>query len=189
MDLVEADGVEIRDLTNGRPVVGMIGRKERRQHGHRRETIRAILVILPALVQHHVALVGKLRFRQRRKQVPHSIGFHPQRELQRIGWNDFPVIGPIGVGRSVQRRASALERLKVSAVVMLRSLEHQVLEEVREPCMARAFVLGSDVVPEIHRHDRARVVLVQQNIKAIGQRVLAERDVQRKLPQVSIELP
>jgi hypothetical protein len=79
--------------------------------------------------------------------------------------------------------------LKVSTVVMLRSLEHQVLEEVREPGMAWTFVLGSDVIPEVHRNDRARVVLVQQNIKAIGQRVLAERDVQRKLPQVSIELP
>jgi hypothetical protein len=55
--LVEAHRLEIGDFTDRRPVIRMIGREQRRQQGHRRETVWAVLVILPALVQHDVALI------------------------------------------------------------------------------------------------------------------------------------
>ena len=179
--LVQPDGVEIRDLADRRPVIRMIGREERREHRHRREAVGAILVILAPLVQHDVALVGELGFGQRRQQKAHAVRFHPQRELERAGGHDFPVVGAIGVGRSVQRGARALKRMKVAAVVVLRSLEHQVLEEVREAGVARPLVLRSDVIPEVHGDDRAGVVLVQQHVEAVGERVLREPDVQRPM--------
>ena len=92
----------------------MVRRKQRREHRHRRQAVRPVLVVLPPLVQHDVALIGELRLGQRRQQVPHPIRFHPQRELERVGRHDFPVVRAIGVGRSVQRGAGALQRLESS---------------------------------------------------------------------------
>src|SRR5438034_1287186 len=39
-DLAQPGGLEIRDLADRRPVVRMIGRKERAEHRHRREAVR-----------------------------------------------------------------------------------------------------------------------------------------------------
>ena len=56
-------------------------------------------------------------------------------------------------------------------VVVLGSLEHQVLEEVGEPGRAGALVLRSDVVPEVDGHNRTVVILVQDDVEAVGERV------------------
>jgi hypothetical protein len=186
----EADRLEVRDFTDRRPMIGMIGREQRRQQRHRREPVRPVLVVLPAFVQHDVALVRELRLRQRREQVAHPVGFHPQRQLERAGRHHFPVVRSIRVRRSVERGAGALQRLKEPAIVVLRSFEHQVLEEVRESGMAGAFVLRSDVIPDVHGNDRTRVVFVEQDIESVAERVLGERKVHfLKLPQPSISLP
>ena len=138
VDLVEPDGIQIRHLADRRPVVRMIGRKERGQDGHRAQAIRPVLVILPPLVQDHGALVRELGLGQRRQQVAHPVRFHPEAELERAGRNDFPVVRPIRVGRSVQRGARALQRLEVAVVVVRRPFEHQVLEEVGEAGVSAA---------------------------------------------------
>ncbi len=44
--------------------------------------------------------------------------------------------------------------LEEVAGVMLRTLEHQVLEEVGEPPLVPLFVLGTHVVPEIYGDER-----------------------------------
>ena len=191
LHLVELHGVQIGDLADGGPVVRVVGREQRREHRHRRQPVGAVLVVLTPFVQHDITLIRELRLRQRRQQVAHAIGFHPQRELERVGRHDFPVVGAVGVGRSVQCRARGLQRRKVAAVVVLRALEHQVLEQVREPGVAQALVLGPDVIPEVDRDDRARAILVQQHVETVVQRVLLEGKIQLflKLPQVSIWLP
>ena len=156
---------------------GMVRRKQRRQHGHRRQAVGPVLVVLPALVQHDVALVRELLLRQRRQQVAHAIGLHPQRQLERARGHDLPVVGPIGVRRSVERRARGLQRLEEPAVVVLGSLEHQVLEQMREARVPGRLVLRSDVIPDVDRDDRTAVVLVQQHVEAVRERVLGERNV------------
>ena len=60
---------------------------------------------------------------------------------------------------------------------MLGSLEHQVLEQVREPGHAGALVLRPDVVPDVDRDDRHVMVLVDDDVEAIGERSLGEREV------------
>jgi len=127
--------------------------------------------------------------RERRQQIPHAIRFHPQRELERARWHNFPIVRAIAVGGSVERRAGALQRLKVAAIVMLRSLEHQMLEQVRKSGVAGPLVFRTDVIPEVHGDDRAGVVFVQQDVEAIGERVLGEGNVHRNLPQVGISFP
>ena len=127
--------------------------------------------------------------RERRQQEAHAVRFHPQGELEGVGRHHFPVVRAVGVGRSVERRAGALQRLEEAAIVMLRPLEHQMLEQVRETGMSRMFVLRSDVVPDVDRDDRTRVILVQEHVESIAQRVLRVRQLHLKLPHVSIELP
>ena len=152
-------------------------RIERVHDRHAGEAVRTVLVVLAPLVQHDLALVGELRVGQRGQQIAHAIRFHPQRTIERVGRHHLPVVGAVGVRGSVQRRAGFLQRMKVAAVVMLRSLEHEVLEQVREPRPAGHFVLRSDVVPDVHRDDRQRVILVDQHVESVGKRVLGERDV------------
>ena len=74
-------------------------------------------------------------------------------------------------------------------IVVLRALEHQVLEQVREAGVAGALVLRTDVIPEIDRDDRAGVILVEQDVQSVVQRVAGEGNVHRKLPQVDMLLP
>ena len=66
-----------------------------------------------------------------------------------------------------------------------------MLEQVREPGVAQALVLGTDVIPEVDRDDGARTIFVQQNVEAVVERVLLEGKIQLflKLPQVGIWLP
>ena len=178
-DFIELGGIEVGDLANRRPVVRMVRRKQRRQHRHRREAVRAVFVVLAPFVQHDITLIGELGVGQSRQQKSHPIGFHPQREFERVRRHHLPVVGPVGIGRSVQRRAGALQGRKIPAVVMLRSFEHQMLEQMREPGVTGRFVFGTDVVPEIHRDDRTGPIFVQQHVQAVGQCVLAESDVHR----------
>jgi MFS family permease len=55
-----------------------------------------------------------------------------------------------------------------SRVVVLRPFEHQVLEQVREAGAARTLVLRSDVIPDVDRDDRQRMILVDQDVEAVA---------------------
>ena len=57
-----------------------------------------------------------------------------------------------------------------------RALEHHVLEQVGEARLARHFVLGADVVPEVHGDDRREMVLGDDDPQAVGETLVAERD-------------
>jgi hypothetical protein len=176
-NVLQPGGADVLGRADRHPVVRVIGRVERRRCCHSRQPIRPVLVVLPPLVEHDLALVLELGFAQRWQQVTHAIGFHPQRELERVARHDLPVVRSIPVGRSIQLRARFLERLKISAVVMLRPLEHQVLEQVGEPRPAGLLVLRSDVIPDVHRHDRAAVVLVDQDVEPVVEPVPRVRNL------------
>ena len=74
-------------------------------------------------------------------------------------------------------RAGGQQRAHELVVVILRAVEHQVLEQVREAAAARALVLAADVVPDIHRYDRGLVVLVDYQGQAVRKGVFLVRDV------------
>ena len=65
---------------------------------------------------------------------------------------------------TVWKKLKGLEEL---VVVVLRALEHQVLEQVREAGLARDLVLGADVVPEVDRDDRRLAVGVHDHGQAV----------------------
>jgi hypothetical protein len=60
---------------------------------------------------------------------------------------------------------------------MLRTFEHQMFEEMSEPGPPRLFVLGPDVVPDVDRHNRAGVILVQKHVEAVLERLFDKRNV------------
>ena len=159
---------------------GMLERKQAGHQRHQRQAVGPVLVALAPLVHHHLAL-GLEPFRgQRGQQIAHAIRLHPQRPVQRARRHHLPVVGPVGVGGSVQLRAGLLQRREVALVVVLRSLEHQVLEEMREPGHAWPFVLRTDVVPDVDGDDRHAVVLVHDDVEAVGQLAPGERQIQRR---------
>ena len=144
----------------------MIRGVQRCHECHAGEAVRTVLVVLPTLVQHHVALILELGLGQRRQQIRHPVRFHPEGQVERVRRHDFPVVRAIGVRRPIQRRAGGLQRLKVALVVMLRPLEHQMLEQVGEAGVTRPLVLGADVIPHIDGDDRTGVIFVNEGRQA-----------------------
>src|SRR6185503_1340719 len=154
----------------------MTVRKDRARDRERDESVRAILIVLPSLVQDDAALRLEPMRRHGRQQPAHAIGFHPQRQSQRLGGNDFPVVRSIRARRTVDGRACGLERREVALWLMLGPFEHQVLEQMREPCLAGLLVLGSDVIPDAYRDERNTAVFVDDHLQAVWQDLLLERD-------------
>ena len=50
---------------------------------------------------------------------------------------------------------------------VLRTREQHVLEQVSETRPSRPLVFGADVIPEVDRHQRRGVVLVQNDVEAV----------------------
>ena len=58
-------------------------------------------------------------------------------------------------------------RLQVFAVLVLRPLEHHVLEQVSESAATGALVLGAHVVPGIHGNDGRLVIFMDNQRQAV----------------------
>ena len=130
---------------------------------------RLIVDPQPALLFHHVPLVGeRLPVDPERR---HAIGLEPQGERQIVRRQRRPehrlVVGRVGVALAAAARN---HRGVPFGRDVLRALEHQVLEQVRKPGPARLLVLRPDVIPELHVHDRRRVILRQHHRQAVGER-------------------
>ena len=100
----------------------------------------------------------------------HAVGLEEQRPLQRIGRQRLEVVGVVEVRRSVERAAGALHIAEVGELLqILRALEHQVLEQVREP--GAPFRLGSDadVIDDGDTDHRCGPVRIQHHPQPIGQ--------------------
>ncbi len=143
-----------------------------REHGcgdrHERKAVRPVFVVLPPFVQDHIALSLEPLLRKGGQQISHAVGFHPERQVDRALGNNFPVIGAVGVRGSVEECARLLQRREVSRIVVLRSFEHQVLEEMRKTGAARTLVLGPDVIPDVEGDDRDVVILMNDDVEPVG---------------------
>ena len=60
-----------------------------------------VLVVLPALVLHDVALSGERRLVDVVEQEPHAVALEPERELQAVRGDGLEVVGAVGAGRPV----------------------------------------------------------------------------------------
>lgn len=112
--------------------------------------------------------------------MPHAIGFHPERQVQRRGWNHLHIVGALRRDRGIDVGAAhALQRPVVGVAVVLGASEHQVLEEVRKTGPTGRLISGAHLVPQVDRHDGRLPVGVHDCTQPIGQRETLEGDVHR----------
>ena len=146
--------------------------------------VRRILEGLSPFVANHLPLRVELLLIDGVEQEAHPIALQPERQLEPVRRHGLEVVGSVPLGRAVQvRRAIALEQRKDGTLVpveVLASLEHEVLEEVREPAAALAFVHRADVVPDVHRHQRSAVIFREDHRQAVGQLVFLEGDLRQR---------
>ena len=134
----------------------------------------------PAFFLHGVALVVEVVLGDRERL--HAIGFEEDAEVELVGRQRLVIQRAILVGRAVHRAAvdEHLHEVLAGADV-LGSLEHHVLEEMREPGAALALVLRADEVVHDDRIDRRVVILGDDHAQAVGQLGFGELDRRRGL--------
>ena len=174
-DVRVAGGGEIFHVTDRRPAIRVCRRPQHLVQLDRRHAVRPVLVALSALVLHDVALAVDALRRHRVEKVAHAIRLEEQRQFQRVGGHVDDVIRPIVRGRSVVVTARAFEQeIELPFGHVLRSFEHQVLEQVRETGAPGLLVRRSDVVPEVDRHHRDARIAMQDHIQPVGELELLE---------------
>ena len=136
---------------------------------------------LLVLADHHVALGREVRRVHVERREP--VGFGPQQPLEVVRRHDLVVVrdvfGREGVVEAADVFGEPVDRLGRGA---RRALEHQVLEEVREPRAARRVVLAADAVGDVDRDRGHPAVDDEDGAQAVGEGavdVLDRRDVDR----------
>ena len=172
LDVIQTRRVQILLRPDGHPVVGMRQGKQGFLDMPLGHPVGAVLVALPPLVFHHFPLNVKPLLIQRRQQKAHPVGFQPQGQLQIVGRHILPIVGAVGIGRAVQVRPHPLQRLEIALVMVLGALEHHVLEQMGKAGAPRLLILGTHMVPDIHRRQRQGIILMQDNLQPVRQRKL-----------------
>jgi hypothetical protein len=133
-----------------------------------------------SLALDHVPLQGHRRAQAGAiEQEAHTRALEPQGQLeavrgQRLVENRLIVPGravALGGARLIEEREDSARRDVLGAV------EHEVLEEVDDPGAAGRLVARADVVPGLDVHRRHLVIDVQDDLEAVWQRELLERDL------------
>ena len=136
------------------------------------------VLALPLLVLDYTALFIEPRLIHRTEHVSHAIRLEPQRQIQRRGGHVLEIVRAIEPGGPVHRRGTrGPQRLEEVVVEVLRSVEHQVLEQMCEAGSSRPLILAADVIPDVDRDDRRLVILVQNQREPVGQHMLLVRNV------------
>ena len=177
LDVLQRGRVEVVHRPDDRVVVGValgVGRVVDQLARH----AVGVVLALALLVLDHPALLVQLGLVDGAQQVPHPVGLHEQHRVERADGDVLEVVRPVGVGRAVEvGRADALEHLEVVVVEVLGPVEHQVLEQVREPAPPVRLVFRPDVVPHVDGHDGRLVVLVDDEREPVVERERLVRDV------------
>ena len=112
---------------------------------------------LPELLFHHVAFGLEVSIVD--VQTGESIGFGPEQRFQIVRRHDFVINSYIVSGERVIETADVLgEPVHHLRLHVLRALEHDVLEEMRKPTALLRIVFRADVIPDLNRHGRARMI-------------------------------
>jgi hypothetical protein len=140
-----------------------------------RVAVRAVVVALPLLFLDHVTLVVQVLLVDRVEQVAHPVRLEPEREVETAAGQRLEVVRAVEEGARVQAGAGGLQQAEVlTGGDVARPLEHQVLEEVREPGQPRWFVARPDVVPEVDGDDRDGAVRAHDDPEAVVERLLRD---------------
>jgi hypothetical protein len=105
-------------------------------------------------------------------EVAHAVGLHADDHVEVLAAEGLVVVGAVEPGGGVVLGAGALEDavddLAVGLVVVLRALEHEVLEQVGGAGGAGDLVAGADAVGDHEGHDRGGAVRHEEDLEAVG---------------------
>ena len=166
--VVHARGFEIRHAANRRVLVRVRG--ERLLVDDLVEPpVRLVVDAQPPLFLHDFALVRERVLVD--AQRGHPVGLEPQHERQVLRRRRFPedrlVVGRVGVALPADR---GNHRGVAFGLDVLRALEHQVFEQMREARASRLLVLRAHVHRELQMNDRDGVILFEDDRQPVGQR-------------------
>ncbi len=135
-----------------------------------------VVVALPPLLLHHRPLIVEVGLAD--VQRPHAIRLQEERELKLVRGKRLEVVGAVLVGRPVHRAAVVLDQQHVLALAyVLRTLEHHVLEQVREPGAAGPLIPRANVVGHADGDHRRGVVRREDHPQAVWKTVVGEPDL------------
>ena len=130
---------------------------------------RLVLDAHAQFLDHHIALwqhflVGEF-------QIGHAVGFHLHDERQPVFGDGLKISREIIIGESIVTPAIARNRLgEFTGRELVRALEHQMFEKMRQPRLARHFVCRANAIPDHMGHNRRTVIRNNQNLHPVGQR-------------------
>ena len=128
--------------------------------------VRLILHADPELFLHHLALGLEIGFVH--IQTAHAVRFQPQDALQIIAGKSLEEIRVVVVSARVVEPADSFDDARMLIRPHVRGpLEHQMLEQMGESCVAGLFVLPSHVVPHLKIDYRYLVIFQQNHLEAV----------------------
>ena len=109
-------------------------------------------------------------------EAAHSLALELHRQGQAIGREGLIIIGPVDPRRRVRLCAVLLQHsIELAGLERLRLVEHQVLEQVREPGLSRALVARADGVPGEVAHHRSGRVFEKEKREPVPEPVAKDR--------------
>jgi len=139
-----------------------------------------LVLVLALLVLDDAALLVELGLGDRAQEVAHPVRFGPKGDLEGRRGDVLKIVRPVLAGRPVEvGRPDLLHQGKIVLVVVLRAVEHQVLEKMGESGFSGFLVFRADMVPNVEGHDRGFVILVDDDGQAVVQDRLVEGNVGR----------
>jgi hypothetical protein len=169
----ERGGVQVLDAADAGPPVGVRSEGLRVEQQVEEAAVRGREHALAVLLLHHVAL--GLEGRVVNDERTHPLGLGPQQRLRVVRGDDLPVDRHVVAGRGVVDAAHVLgQAIHHLRLHVLRRLEHEVLEEMREAAAALGVVLRPDLVPDLYGDGRAGAVGRRQHAQAVRERAVAE---------------
>ena len=108
-------------------------------------------------------------------QVAHAVGLVAHHRRERVRRHGLVIGGVVPGGEGVLAAADLGDLgAELAGLVVLRALEHQVLEEMRDAGFARRLVGAADLVPDHVRDDRRAVVGDDDDLHAVVEHEVAD---------------
>ena len=156
----------------------MIGMVRRKDAGRNLEAY-----VSPGFVPTHIDLVAdeldlfvELLLRKSGQEVAHPVRFQPKHGVELRDRHSLIDGRQVRAGAAIDVGATEpLHRHQEIVRMMLRSIEQQMFEQVRQPRLARRIVARSSLINHLDRNDRQLVVLANEDRQSIVQGELRER--------------
>ena len=143
--LAEAGPAHVLQRAPDAVLVGPLSKRGRVQRLRDCPDVRLVVIPQPQLLLHDLLLIFHLLGGD--DQRAHSIRFHPKPQFNLVARQERVVVRVIPFGEGVVHAAVGLDQArKQAARDVFRTLEHEMLEQMRETGAALLFMPGADAV-------------------------------------------